>query len=95
MKKYAEAISALENSLQVGGKRPFVAADLGRILAEAKKKKNALLILKNLEEAATENYISPLNYAKIYLGLGETGKGFRLARKRLCRTRRPSAVAVG
>ena len=81
MKKYTEAISALENSIQVGGKRPFVVADLGRILAEANKKKAALLILKNLEEAAAENYISPLNYAKIYLGLGETEKVFEWLEK--------------
>ncbi|MEO6589584.1 MAG: hypothetical protein ABIP06_09790 [Pyrinomonadaceae bacterium] len=76
MKKYDEAISALETSVKVGGKRPFVIGDLGRILAEAKKKKAALLILKNLEEAARENYISPLNYAKIYHGLSETEKVF-------------------
>ena len=76
MKKYAEAIASLETAVKVGGKRPFVLADLGRIFAEAKKKKNVLLILKNLEEASTENYISPLNYAKIYLGLGETEKVF-------------------
>lgn len=81
MKRYAEAVSALENAIQVGGKRPFVAADLGRILAESNKKKNALLILKNLEEAAKENYISPLNYAKIYLGLGETEKVFEWLEK--------------
>lgn len=81
MKKYGEAISSLETAIQVGGKRPFVVADLGRVLAEAKKKKNALLILKNLEEASKENYISPLNYAKIYLGLGETEKVFEWLEK--------------
>ena len=81
LKKYDKAVSALETAIQVGGKRPFVAADLGRILAEAKKKKNALLILKNLEEASKENYISPLNYAKIYLGLGETKKVFEWLEK--------------
>jgi adenylate cyclase len=81
MKKYGEAIESLENSIKVGGKRPFVVADLGRIFAEAKKKKNALLILKNLEEASAENYISPLNYAKIYLGLGETEKVFEWLEK--------------
>ena len=76
MKKYDEAISSLETSIKVGGKRPFVVGDLGRILAEAKKKKAALSILGNLEQASKENYISPLNYAKIYLGLGETEKVF-------------------
>jgi tetratricopeptide (TPR) repeat protein len=81
MKKYDEAIASLETAVKVGGKRPFVVADLGRIFAEAKKKKNALLILKNLEEADAENYISPLNYAKIYLGLGETEKVFEWLEK--------------
>lgn len=81
MKKYDEAISSLETSVKVGGKRPFVVGDLGRILAEAKKKKAALSILENLEEASKENYISPLNYAKIYLGLGETEKIFEWLEK--------------
>lgn len=76
MKKYDEAIEALERAVTVGGKRPFVVADLGRVLAEAKKKRAALLILKDLEEAAKENYISPLNYAKIHLGLGDEEKVF-------------------
>ena len=39
------------------------------------------MILKNLEEASKENYISPLNYAKIYLGLGETEKVFEWLEK--------------
>lgn len=81
MKRYDEAIESLETAVNVGGRRPFVIADLGRVYAEAKKKRNALLILKNLEEAAKENYISPLNYAKIYLGMNETEKVFEWLEK--------------
>jgi adenylate cyclase len=80
-KKYDEAIVALQNAVSQSGNRPFVVAELARIFAEAKQKKEARKILKRLEEAAAENYISPLNYAKIHLGLNETEKVFEWLEK--------------
>ena len=80
-KRFEEAISALQNAVNLSGSRPFVVADLGRIFAKSKKKKEARAILKKLEEAAQEHYISPLNRAKIYLGLGEREKIFEWLEK--------------
>ena len=80
-KRYAEAFDALQNAMKISGNRPFVAADFGRTLAEAGKKKEAREILKTLNEAAQENYISPVNQAKIYFGLGEFDKVFEYLEK--------------
>lgn len=81
LKRYSEAIAALGTAVELSGKRPFVVADLGRVFAEAKQKKEARAILKNLDEAAKEHYISPLNRAKIYSGLGEAEKVFHWLEK--------------
>lgn len=75
-KRFDESIAALQNAVTVSSNRPFVTAELGRIYALAKKKQEARKTLKMLNDAATENYISPLNQAKIYLGLGEPDKVF-------------------
>ncbi len=81
--RFDEAFRALQNAADLSGNRPFVIADLGRILARAKKKAEARKILKKLEAAAAKHYISPLNRAKIYLGLGETEKVFEWLEKGL------------
>lgn len=80
-KRYAEAIESLQNAVKIGNNRPFVVADYGRILAEAKKKKEAREILKKLDEAKKEHYISPVNQAKIYLGLDEIDRVFEYLEK--------------
>lgn len=87
--RFDEAITSLQNAVTSSGSRPFVVAELGRVFAEAKRKKEAEKILKEFEEAAKERYISPLNYAKIYLGLGTKVKVFEYLEKgfeeRACR----------
>jgi adenylate cyclase len=88
-KRFDEAIVALQNSVNLSGNRPFVVAELARVFAQSKQKAEAKKILKKLEEASKENYISPLNYAKIHLGLGNTDKVFEFLEKgfeqRACR----------
>ena len=81
--KYPESIAALQNAVTISSNRPFVLAELGRVLAMAKKKKEAREILKTLETAAAENYISSVNRAKIFLGLGEIDKVFEWLEKGL------------
>jgi TolB-like protein/Flp pilus assembly protein TadD len=76
MKRYAEAVPVLENAVDMSSNRPFVVADLARILAESGKRAEALKILKKLEKAEREHYISPVNYAKIHHALGATAKVF-------------------
>ncbi len=80
-KRFEESIKTLQNAADASGNRPFVVADLARILADAKQKAEARKILKRLGEAAKENYICPLNHAKIHLGLGENDKVFEWLEK--------------
>ncbi|MEP6901807.1 MAG: hypothetical protein ABJA66_08660 [Actinomycetota bacterium] len=81
MKRFDEAVSVLQTAVHLSTNRPFVVADLARILAGNKKKADARRILKKLVEASKEHYISPLNYAKIHLGLGDTEKVFEYLEK--------------
>ena len=76
LERFDEAVSALENAANLSSNRPFVIADLARIFAENGKKTEARKILKKLETASKENYISPVNYAKIHQSLGATEKVF-------------------
>lgn len=80
-KRFDEAFAAFENAIRISANRPFVVADFGRVLAEAKQKAKAREILKKLDEAGKENYISPVNQAKIYLGFGEIDKVFERLEK--------------
>jgi len=76
MKRHAEAVSVLQTAIEMSSNRPFVVADMARILATSGKKAEARRILKKLEAASREHYISPVNYAKIHQALGATDKAF-------------------
>ena len=52
-------------------------AYLGFAYGYAGKRAEALESLNNLQEIAKENYVSPYNFAIIYLGLGELDESFK------------------
>src|SRR5215204_1837246 len=81
--KYVESLASLQNAVTISSNRPFVVAELGRVLALAGKQDEARDLLKSLEDAAAENYISPVNRAKIHLGLGEYDQVFEWLEKGL------------
>jgi len=78
---YDEALASLQNAVTISSDRPFVLAELARVQALAGKEKEARDILNSFENAAADNYISPVNPAKVYLGLGETDKVFECLEK--------------
>jgi len=80
-KKFDKAVSVLEDAINLSSNRPFVVADLARVFAANGKKAQARNILKKLEAASRENYISPVNYAKIHQSLGATEKFFEYLEK--------------
>lgn len=47
-------------------------ADLGRVLAKAGRTSEARRILDQFQERGKHAYVSPVNAARIYLGLNET-----------------------
>ena len=56
---------------------------LGRTFALAGRRKQALEVLRKLETYARERYVSPLEFAWIQFGLGETDLGFSWMQKAL------------
>lgn len=74
--KYTDAIASLQNAVTISSNRPFVVGDLGRVLAHAGQADEAREILAKLEAASAENYVSPVNRAKIHFGLGEFDEVF-------------------
>jgi serine/threonine-protein kinase len=81
--RYDESLASLQNAVTVSANRPFVLAEQARVLAMAGKSDDARAILDSLNKASAENYISPVNQAKIYLGLGEIDKVFEYLEKGL------------
>ena len=81
--RYVESLASLKNAVTVSSSRPFVLAELARVQAMEGNEEAAREILASLETAAAENYISPVNRAKIHLGLGETDKVFEWLEKGL------------
>jgi tetratricopeptide (TPR) repeat protein len=81
--KYDESIESLKNAKVISSNRPFVTAERARVQAVAGDHTAARETLAALENAAGENYISPVNFAKINLGLGEHDKVFESLEKGL------------
>jgi serine/threonine-protein kinase len=81
--KFPASLAALQNAATVSSNRPFVLADLGRVNALAGNKNEARDLLDGFEAAAADSYISPVNRAKIHLGLGEVDKVFEWLEKGL------------
>ena len=79
--KYPASLAALQNAATVSSNRPFVLAELGRVNALAGNEKEARDLLDGFEAASAENYISPINRAKVHLGLGEIDKVFESLNK--------------
>lgn len=79
--RYSESLAALETAATLSANRPFVVAELARVNAIAGNKDEARNALSAFDEAAAENYISPVNRAKVHLGLGEIDSMFESLEK--------------
>jgi TolB-like protein/Tfp pilus assembly protein PilF len=76
-----EAVAAFRRAIELSLPRIRIMGSLGRTLAIAGKKDEAVQVLNELEEIATERYVSPFELALVYLALGRMDEGFeRLAK---------------
>jgi serine/threonine-protein kinase len=67
-----EAIAAWETTVDLtGGQSAVYRARLGRTLALAGRRSEALEILRELTEVAGKEYVSPVVFTEIYIGLGD------------------------
>jgi serine/threonine-protein kinase len=73
---YDESAAAFERAVQLSPASPRMRGALGRTLALAGKKKEALRILNDLHELAAAKYVSPFELASVHFALGQVDPGF-------------------
>ncbi len=72
--QYAEALASLSNARSLTNGSQHIVADIGRVYAMAGKQDESLRILADLERDASEGYVSAVNFARLYAGLGNREK---------------------
>jgi TolB-like protein/DNA-binding winged helix-turn-helix (wHTH) protein/Tfp pilus assembly protein PilF len=77
---YEEAIAEHKKAIALDGSSRRV-ADLGYAYAVAGKRSEALKVLDELKEQAKQRYVSPYEFAIIYMGLGEKDQAFEWLNK--------------
>jgi TolB-like protein/Flp pilus assembly protein TadD len=71
-----EAIAAFQRAIELSPPSPRILGTLGRTLARANRKEEALNILDELSRTARKRYISPFELALIYFALNRLEEGF-------------------
>jgi serine/threonine-protein kinase len=82
-KDFDESAAAFQRAVYLSPQTPRMHGALGRTFALSGRKKQALDVLRKLENYAKERYVSPLEFAWIQFALGETDLGFRWMQKAL------------
>jgi TolB-like protein/Tfp pilus assembly protein PilF len=72
----AAAIAELENIVGLSGRRAMHLAFLGHAYADTGRRAEALRIIEELNVRRREIYVSPLSFAIIYIGLGQSDDAF-------------------
>ena len=73
---FDESAAAFERAIQLSPASPRMRGALGRTLALAGKKKEALQILNELHDLAAKRYVSPFELASVHFALGQVEPGF-------------------
>jgi len=71
-----EAISEAQLALDLAGARPVTMAVLGNMYASAGERGEAEAILEKLNNLSGQQHVSPLEFAYVYIGLGEKDRAF-------------------
>ena len=80
-KDFDESAAAFQRAVHLSPQTPRMHGALGRTFALSGRKEQALEVLHKLESYAKERYVSPLEFAWIQFGLGETDLGFHWMQK--------------
>lgn len=75
-KMHAEAITAFSRAADLGGGHTMVLASLGFTYAIAGQRAAALTVVDKLTEIAETTYVSPMDFAVVYAGLGDADAVF-------------------
>jgi tetratricopeptide (TPR) repeat protein len=76
-----EAIRELERTVALAGRIPVYLGALGHAYAVSGRRAEALSVLEELQRRSDSSYISPVDVATVYLGLGRTDKTFEWLEK--------------
>ncbi|MDX6696287.1 MAG: hypothetical protein QOF02_3890 [Blastocatellia bacterium] len=68
---YEEAISELNKARARSGNNPWMVSALGHTLALYGKRGEALRVLEELRQLSKSRYVTPYDYAVVYVGLGQ------------------------
>jgi len=74
--RYAEAVPLFERGHEIGGDLVWLDGMLGRAYGKAGNMVGAREELRRLEERAKTGYVSPMGFARIHDGLGDTDRVF-------------------
>ncbi len=73
---FDESAAAFQRAIQLSPNSPRMRGSLGRTLALAGKKKEALKTLSDLHDLAARQYVSPFELASLHFALGQAEPGF-------------------
>ncbi len=73
---FDESAAAFQRAIQFSPNSPRMRGSLGRTLALAGKKKEALKTLTDLHHLASKQYVSPFELASLHFALGQVEPGF-------------------
>ncbi len=74
--RYEEAIAEFQEAIKLSENRTVMLAVLGHIFSMAGKQTQARSVLEQLTELSNQSYVSPLDMAIVYTGLGEKEPAF-------------------
>jgi serine/threonine-protein kinase len=76
-KDFDEAAAAFQRAIHLSPQTPRMQSALARTWALCGKRKEALQILRTLEDLSEQRYISPFEFASMRFALGQADAGFR------------------
>ena len=79
--EYTEGERVLREGLDVGGSCLYTSSTLGYLLARAGRRDDAQAILTTLAASAAHEYVSPVAFATVHIGLGEYDQALEWAER--------------
>ncbi len=79
--KYPEAIAEMEKAHQLSGYNPLLLGPLASCYGGSGDKDKALMLLEDLNAAATQAYVAPISWVMLYLGVGDVEHAFEWLEK--------------
>lgn len=74
---FDESAAAFQRAIHLSPQTPRMQAALARTLALAEKRREALELVRRLEDLARRRYVSPFEFAHVRFALGQIDQGFR------------------